>query len=77
MPVAKRAQRKLMRELEFINPQQPAPDAAVNEYIDLYGADLLEQAIKAIRAATRLDSKELPKALAVMVDESNAGEMEA
>jgi hypothetical protein len=77
MPVAEHAQRKLMRELEFINPQQPAPAAVVTEYIDLYGADLLEQAIKAIRAATRLDSKELAKALAMMVDESDATEMEA
>jgi hypothetical protein len=27
VPVAERAQRKLMHELEFINPQQSAPDA--------------------------------------------------
>ncbi|CAD6229164.1 unnamed protein product [Miscanthus lutarioriparius] len=77
VPVAQRAQHKLMGELEFVNPQQPAPDAAVTGYIDLYGADLPEQAIKAIRAATRLVNKELAKALAAMVDEYDAAEMEA
>jgi hypothetical protein len=49
----------------------------VTEYIDLYGADLPEQAIKALRAATRLDNKELAKALAAMVDESDVVEMKA
>ena len=53
------------------------PPLAVTEYIDLYGAELPEQAIKAIRAATRLDNKELAKALAAMVDEYDAAEMEA
>jgi hypothetical protein len=48
--MAEHAQRKLMRELEFLDPQHPTPDAT--EYIDLYGDDLPEQAIKAIRAAT-------------------------
>ena len=61
VPVAERAQRKLMRELEFLNPQRPAPDAAVTEYIDLYGADLPKQSMKALRAATRLDNKETTK----------------
>ena len=40
VPVVECAQHKLMRELEFLNPQHPVPDAAVTEYIDLYGADL-------------------------------------
>ena len=77
VPVAERAQRKLMRELEFLNPQRPAPDAAVTEYIDLYGADLPEQAIKALKAATCLDNKELAKALAAMVHEYDAVEVKA
>jgi len=77
VPVAEHAQRKLMRELEFLKPQCLAPDAAVTEYIDLYGADLPEQAIEELRAATRLDNKELAKALAAMVDESDVVEMEA
>jgi hypothetical protein len=76
VPVAERAQRKLMRELECLNPQCRAPDAAVTKYIDLYGADLPEQAIKALRPATRMDNKELAKALAAMVDEYDAVEMD-
>jgi hypothetical protein len=35
-----------------------------------------EQAIKALKAATRLGNKKLAKALATMVDESDAAEME-
>jgi hypothetical protein len=73
VPVAERAQRKLMRELEFVNPQHSAPDAAVTEYIDMYGGDLPEQAIKAIRAATSLGNKKLAKALAAMVEDSGDG----
>jgi hypothetical protein len=77
VPVAERVQCKLMRELEFLNPRRPGPDAAVTEYIDLHGGDLLEEAIKAIRAATCLDDKELVKALAAIVDESDVVELEA
>jgi hypothetical protein len=77
VPVAERAQRKLMCELEFLNPRRPTPDAAVTEYIDLHGGDLLEETIKAIRAAARLDDKELVKALAAIGDESDVVEMEA
>jgi hypothetical protein len=36
VPVTQRAQQKLMRELDFINVQTPAPDAAVTTYVDLY-----------------------------------------
>jgi hypothetical protein len=42
----------------------------------MYGGDLPEQAIKAIRAATRLGNKKLAKAFAAMVEESDAVEME-
>ena len=75
VPVAQRAQRKLMRELDFINGQSLAPDAAVTEFVDMFGEDLPEQAVKAIRAATKMGNKELSKALAAMAAES-AAEME-
>lgn len=46
IPMAERATRKLMRELEFVSSQQqPAPDAVVAEYIDLYAGDLPEMAV--------------------------------
>lgn len=77
VPVAERAQHKLMRELEFLNPRRPAPDAAVTAYIDLYGDGLPEAAIKALRKAARLDNKELAEALAAIVDESDVVDMEA
>jgi hypothetical protein len=54
VPISQRAQHKLMRELDFVNTQAPAPDAALAAYIDMYGDDLLEQAIKAIQVATRV-----------------------
>lgn len=69
IPVAKRASCKLMHELDFItNRQQQAPDAVVAEYVDMYGADLPEQAIKAIKAAARLGNKNLAKVLEAMVE---------
>jgi hypothetical protein len=43
--------------------------------IDKYAGDLPEQAIKALKAATRLGNKELAEALAAIVEESNAAEM--
>jgi hypothetical protein len=39
----------------------------------MYGDDLLEQAIKAIRAATRLGNKKLAKAFAAMVCSGDGG----
>jgi hypothetical protein len=55
VPVSQRAQMKLMRELQFID----SPDAAVTEYIDLYGQHLSAQAIDAIKAAARLGTLEM------------------
>lgn len=52
--VAERAQQKLMHALEFVNNISAAPDAAMTAYVDLYASDLPEQAVKAIRVATRL-----------------------
>lgn len=74
MPVAERAQRKLMPELDFINPQTPAPDAAVTASIDMYAGDLPEQAFEALKEATRLGNKKPAKALAAV--ESDAAETE-
>jgi hypothetical protein len=65
-----------MRELSFINGKSVAPDAAITTYVDMYRDDLPEQAIKAIRAATRTGNKELSRALAAIAVESRAAEME-
>jgi hypothetical protein len=77
VPVSQRAQQKLMRELDFLNSQETEPDAAVTAYVDMYGDDLPEQAIKAIRAATRMGNKKLAKVLAVLAEEADAADMEA
>jgi hypothetical protein len=65
-----------MRELDFINGESPAPDAAITEYVDMFGQDLPEEALKAIQVAVKMDNKELSKALAAMLAESGADEME-
>jgi hypothetical protein len=65
-----------MRELDFINPQAIEPDAAVTTYVDMYAGDLPEEAVKAIRAATRMGNKKLAEALAAMADEFDATEMD-
>ena len=74
--MAERATRKLMRELDFINPPSLAPDAAVTAYVDMYADDLPEQAVMAIRAATRLSNKKLAEALAAIAQEMEGAEME-
>jgi hypothetical protein len=76
VPVAERATRKLMRELDFLNNPSPAPDAAVTAYVDMYADDLPEQAVMAIRAAMRLSNKELAEALATIAQETGEVEME-
>jgi hypothetical protein len=65
-----------MRELDFINGESPAPDATITEYVDRFGQDLPEEALKAIWAAVNMDNKELSKALAAMAAESGADKME-
>lgn len=71
------AQQKLMRELDFINAQETtAPDAVVTKYVDMYEGELPEQAVKAIRAATRMGNKKLAMVLAAMAAEAEAAEME-
>jgi hypothetical protein len=42
----------------------------------MYGDDLPEEAVKAIRAATRMGNKELSRALAAIAAKSGAAEME-
>jgi hypothetical protein len=76
VPVAERATRKLMRELDFINKPSLAPDAAIAAFVDRCTDDLPEQAIMAIRAAARLDSKELPEALAAIAQGTKGFELE-
>lgn len=76
IPVAQRAQRKLMRELQFIDDTTTPQDAAVTEYVDLYGQDLPQQAIDAIRAATRAGNKHLCKVLAAIAEEAGAADLE-
>jgi hypothetical protein len=46
----------------------------VTAYVDMYGGDLPEEAIKAIRAAMRRGNKKLAKALEAMADEFDAAE---
>jgi hypothetical protein len=42
----------------------------------MFGQDLPEEALKAIQVAVKMDNKELSKALAAMLAESGADEME-
>jgi hypothetical protein len=65
-----------MRELSFVNNQTAAADAAVTAYIDMYDGDLPEQAVQAIRVATKLGNKKLAKVLAAMVEEAGAADVD-
>ena len=64
-----------MRELDFINGESPAPDAAITEFVESFGQDLPEEAVKAIRVAAKLGNKELCKALAAIAAESGGDEI--
>jgi hypothetical protein len=76
VPVAHRAQHKLMRELQFMDSPALAPDAVITELVDLFGQELPTQAIEALKAATRMGNKKLTKILAAMAAEAGAVEME-
>jgi hypothetical protein len=65
-----------MHELAFIKSKSVALDVAVTAYIDMYGEDLLDNAVQAIRAATRLGNKELSEALVAIAAESGMAQME-
>jgi len=56
--------------------ESPAPDAAITEFVESFGQDLPEEAVKAIRIAAKLGNKELCKALAAIAAESGMTEME-
>jgi hypothetical protein len=77
VPVAQRAQLKLMRELDFINGGSSASDAAITDYVDSYGQDLPEEAVNAIRSAARLDDMELSKALAAIAADAGTDMVES
>lgn len=57
IPVSKRAQLRLVKELRFVEPDKPGSDKALQDYIDMYKQPLPQKAIEALRKATRLGSK--------------------
>jgi hypothetical protein len=60
-----------MKDLSFLNSRPPAaPDAAVTAYIDMYGGDLPVEAVRQLRAATRLGDEELTKTLVAVAVEA-------
>jgi hypothetical protein len=65
-----------MRDLEFISGKSSATDAALTEYIDSFGQELPDKAIKALRTVARLDDIELCKALAAIAAELGADAVE-
>lgn len=77
VPMADRAMRKLMRELEFVSAQQQhTPDATLAQYVGLYAGDLPEMAVQAIKAATRMGNRKLIKVLEAIAQEADSVEME-
>jgi hypothetical protein len=65
-----------MRDLEFISGKSSATDAALTEYIDSFGQELPDKAIKALQTVARLDDIELCKALAAIAAELGADAVE-
>ncbi|RLM80417.1 hypothetical protein C2845_PM12G10900 [Panicum miliaceum] len=66
IPVSKRAQHRLIRELSFINKEEKVGDDAVAAYIDTYKSTLPPKAVAALRSATKLGNKAAASALATL-----------
>lgn len=69
MPVAWRAEERLLRELNFVALGQKATDEARTEYGNMYRAALPKNTVKALAALSRVSSG---AAMAAMVAVSEA-----
>ncbi|KAF8755806.1 hypothetical protein HU200_011278 [Digitaria exilis] len=72
IPVSKRAQHRLIRELDFINKDERIVEDVVSAYIETYKTPLPSAAVSALRAASRLGNKAASSALASLVEEEGA-----
>ncbi|XP_039775425.1 uncharacterized protein LOC120642908 [Panicum virgatum] len=61
--VSKRGQHRLIRELDFVNPDVPVGEDVVAAYVSTYKEPLPGKAVKALRSATKLDCKPIAAAL--------------
>ncbi|KAF8700339.1 hypothetical protein HU200_034271 [Digitaria exilis] len=78
IPVSKRAQHRLLRELNFINKDERIIDDVVSAYIETYKTPLPAEAVTALRTVARLKNKATSSALATLVEEDGAAvDMEA
>lgn len=72
IPVAKRAQHRLVKELQFVSSSETVDDKALSEYLKLYKSPLPQKAIDAIRKAIRLSHKPMARALAAVAQDEPA-----
>ncbi|KAF8710066.1 hypothetical protein HU200_029794 [Digitaria exilis] len=72
IPVSKRAQHRLIRELDFINKDERIVEDVVSAYIETYKTPLPSAAVSALRAVSRLGNKAASSALASLVEEEGA-----
>ncbi|KAF8648719.1 hypothetical protein HU200_064773 [Digitaria exilis] len=72
IPVSKRAQHRLIRELDFINKDERIVEDVVSAYIETYKTPLPSAAVSALRVASRLGNKAASSALASLVEEEGA-----
>ncbi|KAG2593878.1 hypothetical protein PVAP13_5NG012677 [Panicum virgatum] len=77
IPASKRAQHRLIRELNFISKEETVGEDVLTAYIDTYKDTLPSKAIAALRSATRLDNKAAISALENLAEEEAAVALEA
>lgn len=63
VPVTKRAQLRLAKELQFVAPGEPFSDKALEQYMKMYKQALSPEAIAALRKALRLNNKKMASAM--------------
>lgn len=73
IPVTKRAQVRLIKELQFVAPDAPVFDKVLAEYLNIYKQTLPTDAITAIRKATRLSNKKVTQAMEAVAGAEDMG----
>lgn len=73
VPVAHRAQHRLIRELAFVAPGEPVRQDAVDEFIQMYKKPVAKGAVLALRRAARLNDAAAGEAMAAVAASGAAG----
>lgn len=72
VPVALRAQHRLIKELAFVAPGEPVRQDAVDDFVKMYKRPVATEAVVALRKAARLNNAAMGEALAAVAESTAA-----